>query len=169
MTDTGRQMSNAAKAAVYAQNTDECFITLVTINHASFSEPVRVASDPYEILPDAGVRGVVSRGNEFIFLPFDIELPAQDDTGVARARISVDNVDRQIVAAVRTATSALSITIEIVLASDVDTPEVSVEDFRLDRVTYDAFTVSGDISVEFFDLEPFPSRRFTPSDFPGLF
>lgn len=169
MTDSGRPLSNTAKAAIYAQNTDECFITLVTIDHDNFTAPVRVASDPFEVLPDAGVRGVVSRGEEYIFLPFTIELPAQDDTGVARARISVDNISREIVAAVRSATSALSITIEVVLASDVDTPELTVSDFRLDRVTYDALTVSGDISVEYFDLEPFPARRFTPSDFPGLF
>lgn len=165
----GRTLSNAAKAAVYAQSTDEAFIILVTINHSTFSEPVRVASDPLELLPVAGVRGVVSRGDEFVFLPFNIELPAQDDSGVAKARISVDNISREIVAAVRNATSALSIDIEIVLASDPDTVEISIEDFRLDRVTYDALTVSGDISVEYFDLEPFPSRRFTPSDFPGLF
>jgi len=168
MTD-GRPLSNAAKAAIFAQQTDEAFITLVTINHPTFTAPVRVASDPYELLPDAGVRGVVSRGEEYLFLPFTIELPAQDDSGAAKARISVDNISREIVAAVRRANSALTITIEIVLASDPDTPEVSIEDFRLDRVTYDALTVSGDISVEYFDLEPFPARRFTPSDFPGLF
>lgn len=165
----GRTLSNAAKAALYAQSTDEAFIILVTINHSTFTDPVRVASDPLELLPVAGVRGVISRGEEFVFLPFNIELPAQDDSGVAKARLSVDNISREIVAAVRTATSALSINIEIVLASDPDTVEVSIEDFRLDRVTYDALTVSGDISVEYFDLEPFPARRFTPSDFPGLF
>jgi hypothetical protein len=165
----GRTLSNAAKAALYAQSTDEAFIILITINHSTFTDPVRVASDPLELLPVAGVRGVVSRGQEFVFLPFNIELPAQDDSGVAKARLSVDNISREIVAAVRTATSALSINIEIVLASDPDTVEVSIEDFRLDRVTYDALTVSGDISVEYFDLEPFPARRFTPSDFPGLF
>lgn len=165
----GRTLSNTAKAALYAQSADECFIILVTIDHPTFAEPVRVASDPLEVLPIAGVRGVVSNGDEYVYLPFSIELPAQDDTGVAKARISVDNISREIVAAVRNATSALSISIAIVLASDPDTLEVSIEDFRLDRVTYDALTVSGDISVEYFDLEPFPARRFTPSDFPGLF
>ena len=169
MSENGRPVSNTAKAAVYAQNTDEAFITLVTIDHANFAEPVRVASDPFELLPDAGVRGVVSRGEEYLYLPFSIELPTQDDSGISRARLSIDNISREIVAAVRSANSALSITIEIILASDPDTVEISIADFRLDRVTYDAFTVSGDISAEYFDLEPFPSRRFTPSDFPGLF
>ena len=164
-----RQLSNAAKQAIYAQQTDVAFIVLLTINHSTFSEPIRVASDSYELLPLSGVRGVASRGNEYLYLPFAINLPVQDDTGVARASISIDNISREIVARVRQATSALSITIEIVLSSDVETPEITAAGFKLERVAYDALTVSGDISIEYFDLEPFPSRRFTPSDFPGIF
>lgn len=169
MTDTGRNLSNTAKAAVFAQSTDEVFITLVTIDHPNFATPIRVCDDPFEVLPSAGVRGVVSRSNEYIFLPFFIEPPTQDDTGVAKARIQVDNVSQDIVGSIRSATSALSISMEIVLASDVDTPEVSIPDFRLERVTYDALTITGEISAEYFDLEPYPARRFTPSDFPGMF
>ena len=164
-----RPLSNAAKHAIYAQQTDEVFIILATISNPNFEDDIRVCSDPYELLPDAGVKGVVSRGQEYIYLPFTINLPAQDDTGVAKASISIDNISREIVSAVRKASSSLGITIEIVLASAVDNVEVSVQDFRLERVSYDAFTVSGDISAEYFDLEPFPARRFTPSDFPGLF
>lgn len=169
MTDAGRSISQTAKTAIFSQNTDECFIVLITIDNASFTDPIRVASDSYEVLPNAGVRGVVSRGNEFIFLPFSVELPQQDDTGIARASLSIDNVSREIVAAARSVTTPLDITIEVVLASDVDTVEVAIQNFKLDNVTYDALTISGDISVEYFELEPYPARRFTPSDFPGIF
>ena len=164
-----RNVSEAFKQAVFAQQTSEVFIMLVTISHPSFPDDIRVCSDPFELLPIAGVKGVVSRGDEYIFLPFTVTLPAQDDTGIARANISIDNITRELVQAVRNANSALSITIEVVLSSNVDNPEISVRNFRLDRVTYDALTVSGDISVEYSDLEPFPSGRFTPSYFPGLF
>lgn len=164
-----RQLSNTAKQALYAQETTEVFIVLLTIDHENFTAPVRVASDPFETLPIAGQKGVVSRGDEYIYLPFSINLPQQDDTGVARASVSIDNVAREIITYVRQASSALSISIEIVLASDVDTVEVSAPDFKLEQVTYDSLTVSGDISLEYYDLEPFPARRFTPSDFPGIF
>lgn len=164
-----RNLSNAAKQSIYAQQTSEAWVLLLTITHPSFIEPIRVASDLSDFLPESGVRGVLSRGMEFIFLPFTVDLPAQDDTGVARASIQIDNIDRQIVAAVRRADSAISIKTEIILASDPDNVEIEIDDFRLEEVTYDAFTVSGEISVEYFDLEPFPARRFTPSDYPGLF
>lgn len=164
-----RNLSNAAKMAALAQETSEVFVVLLTIDHPNFTQPIRCSSDNAVILPNAGVRGTLSRGEEYPYMPFTIELPQQDDTGVARARISVDNIDRQMVLAVRTADSAISIQIEIVLASTPDTVEISIPDFKMEYISYDALTISGDLSVEYYDLEPYSKLRFTPSNFPGMF
>lgn len=157
------------KRAVFAQRTDECFVALITFSHPNFEDDIRVCSDPTELLPVAGVRGIVSRGEEYIFLPFDITLPAQDESGISRANIRIDNIDRRIVLAARQANSAIDVKIEIVLASNPDVTEFLAENFKFDQIEYDAFTVSGDISVQYFDLEPYPFGRFTPSYFPGIF
>lgn len=161
--------STAFKQAVFSARTTEAFPVLLTISHSSFTDDIRVSSDPAVLLPEAGERGIVSRGLEYVFFPFEITLPQQDETGIARARISIDNIDRRVVRAIRAANSAVSVKIEVVASSDVDTPEFTADNFRLEQVEYDAFTVSGDISVEYFDLEPYPAKRYTPSDFPGLF
>lgn len=166
---TQRELSNNAKQAAFAQETHEAFIVLLTVSHDSWTDDVRVSSDPTQVLPVAGVRGTISNGDEYVFAPFNVNLPAQDDSGVARASISVENVSRVLMQKIREATSAVSITIQIVLASDPDTVEVSVQDFRLERVSYDAFNITGEISVEYFDLEPFPAQRFVPSKFPAIF
>lgn len=162
-------VSNTLKEAVFAPQTDEVFIILVTVEGDDLTQPIRIANDPMQLLPSAGVRGVISRGEEYVYLPLDIQLPQQDDTGIARATLTIDNVDRRIVEGARRASQGLSVTIEIILASDPDTVEVSVPDFRFEKVRYDALTISGEISLEFFDLEPFPSGRFTPSKWPGIF
>lgn len=164
-----RTLSPSALSSVFAQQTENAFILLLTIDHPTYAEPIRICSDPYEVLPMAGVRGIISRGIEYVFLPFEFQLPNSDDTGLSRARLSIDNVDRQIVAAVRTADSAISIGMEIVTSRDPDVVEVSMQGFKLDNIEYNAMRVNGDISMEYFDLEPFPAGRFTPSDFPGLF
>lgn len=164
-----RQVSAAARQAVYEQETGEVFVILLTIDHPNFTQPIMVSSDPTQLLPISNVRGTISRGNEYPFLPFTIDLPNQDDTGIAKARISIDNIDRTMVNAVRTANSALSVTVEIVLSSSPDIIEVSIPDFRIDHVTYDSMTISGDLSVEYYDLEPYSKLRFTPSNFPGMF
>jgi hypothetical protein len=165
-----RAVSSALKAATFAQQTDTAFITLLTITNANLATPIRVCDDPNQMLPLAGVRGVISRGDEYIFLPFAFSLPAEDDTGIGRAKLTIDNISREIVQAVRQAIgSKISLKIEIVLSSDLNTPEVIMSDFILEGIKYDAFTVTGDVTVEYYDLEPFPARRFTPSDFPGIF
>lgn len=166
---TGRPLSTPAKAALFAQETEKAFIVLLTISHPDWSEDVRFCSDPMQELESVAARGVVSRGEEFVFIPFSINLPSQDDTGVSKASISIDNVNREIVYRVRQASSAIRIKIEVVLSSSVDTPEITINNFKLEQVSYDAFTISGEISAKYFDLEPFPAKQFTPSDFPGLF
>lgn len=166
---TSRQLSAAAKQAAFSQETAEVFIMLLTISHPNWTEDVRLASDSFEELPVAGVRGVISNGLEYLFGAFAITLPTQDETNTTRANITVDNVSREMIRQIRNANSKVSISLQIVLSSDVDTAEMTVSDFKLERVIYDAFTVSGDISLEYFDLEPFPYQRFTPSKFPALF
>lgn len=166
---TGRATTARFKEAAFAQETTEVFIVLVTISHPNWTDDVRVSSDPTQLLPVAAVRGTISNGDEYLFAPFAINLPAQDDTGVARASISVDNVGRDLMQRIREANSSVDISLTVVLSSDPDTAEVQVTDFKLERVTYDAFTISGEISVEFFDLEPFPYQRFTPSKWPAIF
>lgn len=162
-------LSTQALEAVNAAQTDVVFIVLLTISGGGLVTPIRLASDTYEFLPTAGVRGVVSRGDEYIYLPFEVILPMQDDTGITRAKLSIDNIDRQIVSAVRSATSALVFKIEIVLSTDVNVVEMSLPDLKLTNVNYDAFKVQGDLEMDYLDLEPFPSQRFTPSFFQGIF
>lgn len=163
-----RTLSNAAKQELFAQESGEVWLALITIDHADFTEPMRVANDPMQQLPVAGVRGVVSRGEEYSYMPFTLQLPSQDDTGSGRVQLKIDNVDRRIVKAVRRA-GRCTLTIEVVRASEPDEPEMTLPEMVLDNVKHNVLEVSGDVSTEYYDLEPFPSRRFTPSDFPGLF
>lgn len=164
-----RTLSAAARQAIYAQETGQAFIWLLTIVHPNMTDPIRLSSDPTQTLPVANTYGTVSRGQEYVFLPFTLTLPNEDDTGVCRAQISIDNVDRRMVQAVRTADRALEITLEMVLSSTPDTVEIEYSDFRLEQVSYNALTISGDLTLEYYELEPFPKLRFTPNSFPGMF
>jgi len=167
--DAGRQVTQQFRRESYRPNTKEVYTMLMTVAHPSWVDDIRVASDNSVLLPDAGIRGVISRGKEYLFLPFEIELPSQDETGISKCSISIDNVDRIIVAAVRGAVTPPMVTLEVILTSAPDTVEISYTDFRLDRVGWDAFVVTGEISLEYFDAEPFPWARVTPADFPGIF
>ncbi len=155
-----RELTIAARRALYSQETDIGFIVLLTINHSSLSEPLRFA---------AWDTAITSRGNEYIKFPFEITFPQDSVNAAPRAQLKIDNVDRQIVKTIRTIKTKATVTVEIVTTEDNDTVEASYSGFELRDVQYDAFTVSGNLEPESFIREPFPFRRFTPGAFRGVF
>lgn len=159
------------KQQVYAQETDRAFIVLITLDSDELVEPIRVCDDPFEKLEDLGqdVYGCVSNGETFLFLPFEISLPRDDSSGTVSAKLAIDNIDRTIIRHARSVLRPLTVTIQVILSSDPDFIELEYTDFKLTNVNYNQFTISGDLTLDYWGLEPFPSGRFTPSGFPGLF
>ena len=161
--------SNNFDQQVFAQETDSVFIILITLSSDELDDDIRLASDPFETLPVANVQGVESNGLEYIFIPFEISLPRDDSTGTVSATLRIDNVEREIIAQARTITTPLSVKIQCVLSDDVDVVEMEYDYFSLSNLQYDAMTISGQLTLNYWGLEPFPSGRFIPSQFPGLF
>lgn len=163
--------SSTFKQAAYASQTDEVFAVLVTLSSDELTEDIRIASDPLEKFTDLGneIYGITSNSLRYIFLPFQIWLPRDDKTGRVSAKLSIDNVNRQIVASARSVTKPITVQMQCLLTSDPDTIEIEFNDFQLSNVKYDVMSVEGDLTLNYWGLEPFPSYRFTPSNFPGLF
>jgi len=163
--------TNAFKQAAYAQETDEVFVTLITLDSDELEEPIYICDDPFERRVELGedIYGIESNGNVFVFMPFDIWLPRDDKTGTVSAKISIQNTDRRIVEVARSVTKPVSVKIQCILASDPDTIEIEFNNFQLSNVKYDVMTVDGDLTLNYWGLEPFPSWCFTPANFPGLF
>lgn len=155
-----RTLTGETRAALHAPQTDEIFTVLLTISHPDMPEAIRVCS---------GGRNVTSRGNDFIAYPFSLHLPEDEEGRSPRARLSIDNVERHIVQAVRNLTSSPFVTIEIIRHAAPDVVEARFDDFRFTNITYDSQAVEGDLTVEDFTAEPYPAACFSPSLFPGLF
>lgn len=164
-------ISNEFREAAYSQETDVAVIVLITLSTPELPDVIRVCNIPVEKFEDLGenVYGVTSNGERYLFLPFDIALPQDDKTGAVSAKLTIDNVNRQIVQYARETRKALNVGIQVVLSNNLDYVELEYNDFKLTNVSYDGFQVSGDLSVDYLGLEPFPCGRFTPSGFPGLF
>lgn len=162
-----RDVTDTLKEEVFAQNTEEVFVTLLTLSHPDLSQPIRVCSDPAVDLV-SGSRGTASRGEDFVFLPFELIPPGQSGDSLPTGRLRVDNVSREIVQAVRLISSPADILIEVVMASAPDVVEAVIAGFQLRNIKADALTVEGELSTIRFDMEPFPRGSFTPSQFPGM-
>lgn len=155
-----RSLTNETRAALHAPETDEIFAVLLTLAHEDMPEPLRVCS---------GGLDIISRGENFIAYPFALTLPEDEEGRSPRARLCIDNVERQIMQAVRGLTSSPVVTVEIIRTAAPDVVEARFDDFRFTNITYDSQAVEGDLSVEDFTAEPYPAASFSPSLFPGLF
>lgn len=155
-----RNLSLSAINAINSEETDEVFLILLTISHASLATPIRVTSDNVD---------TVSRGNLFVAYPFELSLPEDSETLSARASLKIDNVDRSIIASIRNMNNSPDILMEIIRAASPDIVEASFPDFKMTNISYDVLTVSGDLTIEDFTAEPYPADRFAPAYFPSLF
>lgn len=163
------EVSDDYKVEFYKQETDTVFTVLLTFSSDELTDDILIASDNATLLPTADVYGVLSNSLEYIYAPFEITLPVDDKNGSISSKLIIDNIDQTIIGHLRSISSPVNVKIQIVLSSDPNYVERSYEGFTLSSVQYDAFTIEGNLTIDYWDLEPFPSGRFTPSGFPGLF
>jgi len=149
-------VSQTFKAAAYAQQTDEVALVILAISHADLAATIRVVNN---------TENITSGGNEYLAAGFDIKLP--DDDG--KTTITICNVDRIMVQAIRSIESRPTVTMSVILADHPDTVEVGPYIMELSEATFDAFTVTGILTFDDFLDEPYPGDKFTPGQFPGLF
>jgi hypothetical protein len=89
-------------------------------------------------------------GITYAAFPFDITLPKNLDNQISTASLSVTNVDRRLITAIRGQTEAMTVDIEVVLGSPPYDKMVKYVDFTWRNLTYDAMTVSGTLTLEDF-------------------
>ena len=167
-------MSPAALKAVFSPDSDDDLIILLTIYDPSNESNViarisdgftqRISESETDVL-----YGVISNGNEYTFLPMEITLPSEDEAQAPRCSIVMYDVTRYLTPIIRTITAPPRIKMELVLSKTPDVVEVSFSDFYISNFTYNADSVSAELSMIDYEREPFPKDSFTPSYFPGMF
>mgnify|MGYP003405271219 CR=1 FL=1 len=140
------------------------FLACLTISHDDLEEPIRVIDNTVNVTRTIGAEDFV-----FIAFPFEITLPDDQADSVPKAQLTIDNVSREVAQLIRSITTPPTVTIEVVRISDVNEVEVTLPDFQLRNVEWDALTVTGDLIIDDIAQEQFPQRKFTPSEYPGLF
>lgn len=156
-----RQISATALEAVLAQETDEVFLTIVKISHPTLGSDLRFVNDHAQLVRSDGT-----------YLPaaFEFRLPDDQEDNIPRGEIVLDNVDRQIIAAVRPLQSAPEIEVNVVLASSPNTVEIGPMQFKLKKFDYNELTIRGRLGYdEDFLNEGFPKESFNPRTTPGIF
>lgn len=154
-----RALSAPAIASQNAEATSEAWLTLVTIDHASLSQPIRVVGNNANI---------TSNGNLFAAWDFEIVLPGEDPDNPESAHLAIDNIDRSIIQALREAEGPPSVMVQVVLSSTPDVVEVEFAGLVLRNCPYDAGTINGELAFEEILTEPV-ATTLTPAAFPGMY
>lgn len=165
-----RNLSPGFIAGLYSQDSDEIVICLLTVMHDDLEEPIYLSSDAtVRLSDDPLVYGTMSRGFEFLYLPFEFTLPDDRSDSPPRVQLSMDNTERSLVAILRSFSTPASIKVELVLASDLDTVEIQLPALQLSDVTIADGSISATLVANALINEPHPAQLFTPGSFPGLF
>lgn len=167
-------MSAAALRAVFSPESDSDLILLLTIY-----DPLNPGTVLYRLCDgftqrisetdDEVLYGTVSRGENYYFLPMNITLPQEEEASAPRCSITLNDVTQQLIPLIRTVSGPPTVLLEMVLSTSPSTVEASFSEFYIDNFTYNAETITAELSMIDYDREPFPTHSFTPSYFPGLF
>jgi len=118
---------------------------------------------------DEVVYGVTSNGDDFVFLPMEISLPTEEEAQAPRCSIIMRDVTKYVIPLVRTIVGPPKVKMELVLSKTPDVVEASFTGFYISNFSYNADSVTADLSMIDYEREPFPMHAFTPAYFPGMF
>ena len=160
-------MSRAVSATflqkVFAQETSEIFLCILQIDHDDLDTPIRIVNN---------TENITIGGYEYIGFPFQLSMPGDVEDQLPAVNISIDNVDRTIVEAVRTISSPPTVYLSVIMVSNTTPNTGSVErgpiELTLRQAEYDALIVSGNLEPHDILSEPFPQSCFTPNRYTAL-
>lgn len=160
------QLTNSAKEAMTASETDEVLLNLLTINYDG-DEILRVVDNLEEIT-----------SNDKVFTPcaFKVILPDQSTDGNKNCQLQIDNTDISVYKVIKTAVidsrnekKELTCTVAVIMASDPDNYVEGPLNFILRDVTADVNSISGNLYDSYTHERKFTSLTYNPKDFPGMF
>ena len=167
-------MSPEAIRAVFSPEADSDLLFLLTVYDPTDGTTVitrladgftkRISETDNEV-----IYGVTSRSQDFVFLPMEISLPTEEEAQAPRCSIVLRDVTKYIIPIVRTIVGPPKVKMELVLSKTPDTVEATFNGFYISSFSYNADSVTADLSMVDYEREPFPMHSFTPAYFPGMF
>lgn len=157
-----RSTSATFRQAVFAQETGEAFLLLLTIQHADIGTP-----DTLYFVNNR--ENITSNEQVYTAYRFKINLPNDEEDRLSQIQLLIDNVDRSIVEAIRSLTGEPTVNLYVILADSPDTIEAGPFEMTMRSAEWDYFIVNASIQPEDILNEPYPGDAYTPENFPGLF
>lgn len=153
--------SSEYKSTLALVSAPEAPIMLMEIDHPALSSPVRVVNDTQDI---------TSNGNLYIACPFRYVLPDDFEGQIPKAKISVDNVGRDLMYWIETSNGGNGsiVTFKQIMRSRPDLVEAEIE-MQMQAVSATMKEISAELGYENLLSKPAVSMAYRPENSPGLF
>lgn len=153
------QLTPALLAQLFAQESSDPFLTLVTLTHDDF-DPIRLVNNSVDI---------ISRGNTFMAFPMRIRFPIDDGETARDFTIDFDNVSLELITEIRSVTDPIGVKIEMILASMPDVVQIVQDELQILTLQYTATALSAKVILDNFLNTAMTSESYGPTNFPGIF
>lgn len=153
------QLSPELIAQLFAQESNEVLLTLVTLSHPNFGE-IHLVNNTVDI---------TSRGQVYTAFPMSVRYPVDDGESARDFQLEMDNVSLAVISQLRGVTDFINVTIELILASMPDTVQVSQSELQILTLQYNKSRITAKVVLDNFLNTAMTSEKYGPTNFPGLF
>lgn len=156
-----RPLSANYKSTLGKVSPEETPKVLLQINHEALETPVRVINDTDDM---------TSNGDLYVACPFKCVMPDDFENQLPKAKLSVDNVGRDLMYWVETSGGGEGATVRFqqIMRSRPDSVEWEI-DLNLYNVTANQMEVGADLGYDNLFSRPAILMQFRPDNSPGMF
>ena len=145
------------------QRTNEGIHTLITITHADLPAPIRITDHPGgDVIGPGGATWVTRDG---VVARFPQDFAEGEPTG----SLSMSNILRDLIDAIRSTSSTPDVQVDIVAISDPTTVQHGPFLYQIGRARYDELNTEFELILDDLMDDAFPGYRFDPKNTPGAF
>ncbi|WP_421792745.1 DUF1833 family protein [Hyphobacterium sp.] len=154
----------------FAQDTKAVYLVCVKIDHPALAaiaaehpdleSPIRVVNDYQDLVRADGT---------YKAWAFEYTEPDEGEDAKPRSQISLDNVDRRYIYALRSIDTPATVTVEIVLAHNPNVVERSFDEFELVVADWGRQQILLNIAFRDDDGEPACAWIYNPAVAPGIY
>lgn len=167
-------LTQAIKEAYASAPTNVVILHTLELYHPAFSTPIRVVRDFTDLTAtlEATAPRNPSAAVLFTAFNFDFNKPEVSPDGIPQVTISLDNVDRGIVAnieAAMTTTDLVTVIYREFLSNDLSSPQNNPPlAMTIISITADMFKVTATATFPNLMNKRFPTKEYSSEMFPGL-
>lgn len=155
-----RNASPAALEAALQQITDEIWLVTLDISHPDWVEDFHFIND--NLNHNIG-------GTDYLGFPFSPVFPEDSADKPPRMQLRVDNISKEIIDELRAVNHPPTFNLCLRLASQLTVIEMGPIELSSQAITYDKNAINIPLASRSLSTEPYPSLRFTPVYWKGLF